>query len=139
MWTGGSWLSMNYVHLSASIISPLTFWIFLKKFNLLIQQKEKFNNYPAGTESDWSLPVEKKLASLHIHAVWPVCILLADQLQILILISLKMIIESPKTCRWITQFKKFSRLRVKIIKTFELGRIDFPLSNIIDLSTVTNR
>ena len=46
------------------------------------------------------------------HTDRPGSILLADQHQVLILISLKMILDSSKNGRWITPFKKFSRLRV---------------------------
>ena len=46
-------------------------------------------------------------------AVWPGSILLAEQLQILILNSLKIVMESSKNGSWISPFKKYSRLRVK--------------------------
>ena len=46
------------------------------------------------------------------HAVWPSSILLADHLQVLILISLNMIMDRSKNGRWIIPFKKFSRLKV---------------------------
>ena len=37
--------------------------------------------------------------SMHVHAVWPGSILLADQLQFFILISLQMIMDSAKNVR----------------------------------------
>ena len=43
--------------------------------------------------------------------VWTGSVLLPDQLQVLILIFLKMIMESSKNGRWIITFRKFSRLR----------------------------
>ena len=51
-------------------------------------------------------------ASLHICAVWPGSILLADQLQVLVLISLKMVMDSSKNVMWIIPFKKFGMVRV---------------------------
>ena len=48
------------------------------------------NPYPAETESDKPLPPELSQANLHIRAVRPGSILMADHLQVLILISLKM-------------------------------------------------
>ena len=59
------------------------------------QQIINLNPYPAGTES------------------FAISILLTDQLQVLILISLKMTIDCPKSVRWINLFKKFSMVRVK--------------------------
>ena len=44
-------------------------------------------------------------------------LLLADQLQVLILISLKLIMESSENGIWIIPFKKFSRLRATIALT----------------------
>ena len=41
--------------------------------------------------------------------------LLAGQFQLLILISLKVILDSSKNGNWIIPFKKFSRLRVKTV------------------------
>ena len=46
--------------------------------------------------------------------VWPGSILLADQLQVLILISLKWKLDSAKNVRWIIPSKKFVKLRVNI-------------------------
>ena len=46
-------------------------------------------------------------ASLYIHEIWPDSILLTDQLQDLILISLKKIMGSSKTVKWIIPFKKY--------------------------------
>ena len=48
------------------------------------------------------------------HATGPGSILLADHLQIFILISLKLMMDSYKKSRWINSFKKFSRVRVNI-------------------------
>ena len=73
-----------------------------------------FNPYPANTESGESLPPVWSQTSLHIRAVWPGPILLADQLQVFILISLKMTMESAKNVKWIIPFKKFSMIRVKL-------------------------
>ena len=39
-------------------------------------------------------------------------------LQVLILISLKMVMESSKNGRWIIPFKEFSRIRVKFTSSF---------------------
>ena len=50
-------------------------------------------------------------ALFHIRAVWPGSILLTEQLQILILISPKLIKNSSKNVRWTSIFKKYSRLR----------------------------
>ena len=49
--------------------------------------------------------------------------MLADQLQVPILISLKMIMDSAKNCRWIIPFKKFGMIRVKYIPLFTQFRI----------------
>ena len=68
----------------------------------------------ASGNSDNSLPPEYSQDSLHIHSVWPGSILLTDQLQVLILISFKMIMDSAKTVRWILSFQKFSMLRVNM-------------------------
>ena len=73
------------------------------------------------------LPLVQSKTSLHICAVWPSSILLADQLQGPILISLKMITDSSKNGRWIIPFKKFSRLRVKSLTFVE----DFHLNLLI--------
>ena len=58
-----------------------------------------------------TLPELKLISHFHQYAVWPSSILLADQLQLFILISLKMRMD----CRWIIPFKKFSWLRVKVL------------------------
>ena len=49
-----------------------------------------------------NLPPVQSQANLYIHAVWPGSILLADQFQVLILISLIMIMHSSKIGRWCT-------------------------------------
>ena len=56
-------------------------------------------------------PVESQV-NLHIRAVWPGFILLADQLQILHLISTKLMMDSFKNGSWIIPFKKLGRLWV---------------------------
>ena len=59
----------------------------------------------------------KKNITIFAYAVrefWPGSILLADQLQDIILISLKMVMDSSKNGRWIIPFEKFSLWRVKI-------------------------
>ena len=58
------------------------------------------------------MPPLKSQASLHIFSVRTRCILLAFQL--LILISLKMIMDTSKYGRWIILLKKFSKLGVKL-------------------------
>ena len=78
-----------------------------------IQESEYVNPYPAGIKSDRPLPSVQSQTSLHICAVWPGSILLTDQLQVLILFSLKMILESSKNGRWIISFKEFRRWRLK--------------------------
>ena len=51
--------------------------------------------------------------SLYICAILLDSVLRAEQLQALILISLKTIIDSAKNWRWIIPFKKFSRVSIK--------------------------
>ena len=63
---------------------------------LLTENEECFNPYPAGTKTDKSLPPFYSQASLHIRAVLSGSILLADHFQVLIMISLKMIMDSYK-------------------------------------------
>ena len=55
------------------------------------------------------------------HVAWLGSKLLADQPQVLILISLNMIMDSFKNGRLINPFKKFSRLRVKEYMTPRLS------------------
>ena len=81
------------------------------------------NPYPAGTESDQSLPLVSRSnlscthvqsqAGLHTCAVRKGSILMANHLQALVLIFLKLIMESSKNGRWIISLQKFSRLRIK--------------------------
>ena len=60
-----------------------------------------------------SLPPVYSQTSLHRCAVCPGSILLADQLQVLILISIKLITDSSKNVRWNIPFKKCGMVRVK--------------------------
>ena len=50
------------------------------------------------------------------QTVWPGCILLADQLQVFILISLKMIMDKSKNRRWIFPFMKLGMVRVNTMQ-----------------------
>ena len=72
-----------------------------------------FNLYPVLTKNNQSLPPVKSHASLYARAFRPGSILLADQHQVLIFISLKMIMDleipkiimgSSKNGRWIIPF-----------------------------------
>ena len=63
------------------------------------------------------LPPVKSKVGLHISAVLPGSILLADHLQAFILIFLKLIMEISKNGRLIIPFKKFSRFRVELNST----------------------
>ena len=70
-------------------------WIKSSSYNTL---HLSFNPYPAGTESDMSLPAGS--------------ILFTDQLHILIImISLKMTMDSSKNGSWVILSKKFSWLK----------------------------
>ena len=59
------------------------------------------------------LPPGQSQASLHICAVWPGSVLLAGQLQILILLSTKLIINSSTNGRWTSPFNKFVSFSIK--------------------------
>ena len=81
-----------------------------------------FKHYSARNDSDYNFCNQ--------YRARPACtsiqsdqgsILLADQLQVLILGSLKMIIENSKNRRWIISFKKFSRLWVKHILIYRMN------------------
>ena len=58
------------------------------------------NPYPAGTKS-MQLAFATRIEPEQPALFWPSSILLTDQLQLLILISLKLIIDSSKNGRWI--------------------------------------
>ena len=55
-----------------------------------------FNPYPAEHESDKPFPLLQSQASLYVSAVWQGYVLLVDQLQVLILIYLKIIMDSSR-------------------------------------------
>ena len=74
-------------------------------FHNFVLYFDKINPYPARTESDQFLP------SISIEPS-QTARMLADQLQDLILISLKMVIDSSRNGWWIVPLKKFSKLRV---------------------------
>ena len=113
--------------ISSTIHHPVTITHWNKKKNIV--------SYRLLWESIWfsMLPIkllslillEPKVISLcHQYRAMPVCtsmqhdqalyILLADQLEVLILVSLKVIMDSAKNRWWINDFKKFRRLRVKM-------------------------
>ena len=103
----------------------ILFWLF-DRFKV-IQNDFKYvlctweNEKNVSKYSSWHMEVDG--STWHFRAVSPDSILLADQLQVLILIFLKMIIVSSKDRRRIILFKKFSRLRVN--KKHHAVRIEF--------------
>ena len=76
-------------------------WLLDRYFDISAPFSVFINPYPAGTK--------RQLALCHQYVQYEL-ILLADQLQVLILISLNMVMDISKNERWIILFKKFINL-----------------------------